>query len=358
LTTGRSRQRRTLSTRELNRALLARQFLLERSAQPLVTVVEDMGAVQAQYAPSAYIGLWSRMAGFRRHALTAALEARDLVQATMMRMTIHVASAHDYTRFIPGVRAARREWWNRFSRDAPGVDMDQVATMIRSRLENGPRRQAELTTLLADAGYPRVVWYGTGMWLDMVRVPPSGTWERRRADLYGLADQWLALPAVSEAEGIVHLVRRYLSGFGPAAARDIANWAGLPVGALRPALAGLELRRFSDEEGRELLDIPGAPLPDGDTPAPVRFLPTWDASLLVHCRRTQILPERYRPLVFNTRTPHSVPVFLVDGAVAGTWRYERETVRLNPFDPLPPGPLDELEAEAQRLAAFHGEPGA
>jgi Winged helix DNA-binding domain len=117
----------------------------------------------------------------------------------------------------------------------------------------------------------------------------------------------------------------------------------------------LQLRRFRDERGGELLDLPGAPLPDPDTAAPVRFIRTWDATLLVHARRTQILPERYRPRVFNTKTPHSVPTFLVDGAVAGTWRYEKGVVGLEPFHRLPSGIMRQLEDEAERLAAFHAD---
>jgi hypothetical protein len=118
-------------------------------------------------------------------------------------------------------------------------------------------------------------------------------------------------------------------------------------------VARLRLRRFTDEEGSELLDLPRAPLPDPETSAPVRFLPTWDATLLAHARRTQILPERYRPLVFNTKTPHSVPTFLVDGAVAGKWNYEKGRIRLEPFGRLASGVRRELEEEAERLASFH-----
>ena len=148
-------------------------------------------------------------------------------------------------------------------------------------------------------------------------------------------------------------MRRYLEGYGPAPLNDVANWAGLPASRVLPAAKQLGLVRFRDEKGGELLDLPDAPLPDPDTPAPVRFLPTWDATLLVHARRTQILPERYRPLVFNTRTPHSVPTFLVDGAVAGRWRYEHGRVRLESFESLSPSTLRQLEDEAESLAAFH-----
>lgn len=135
--------------------------------------------------------------------------------------------------------------------------------------------------------------------------------------------------------------------------KDAAAWAGLPVSLVGAALERLRLRRFRDERGQELLDVPRAPLPDPDTPAPVRFLPTWDATLLVHARRTQVLPEQYRSRVFSTKTPHSVPTFLVDGRVAGTWRYEDGRVQLEPFEAIAMTTRRELDDEAERLAAFH-----
>jgi hypothetical protein len=202
-------------------------------------------------------------------------------------------------------------------------------------------------------GMDTATFNGVGMWLDLVRVPPSGTWERRRADIYAAAEDWLGPPDVSPEDGMELLVRRYLAGFGPATRNEIADWAGLPVGALAPALDRLRLRRFRAEDGAELLDLPRAPLPDPETPAPVRFLPTWDATLLVHARRTGILPEEHRPRVFSTKTPQSVPTFLVDGEVAGTWRHDRGRVRLEPFGRLDRATRAELDEEAERLAAFH-----
>jgi Winged helix DNA-binding domain len=343
---------RVLSTRELNRALLARQLLLERSRLPLVRAVERVGGLQTQYAPSGYVSLWSRLADFRREALTEALERRRVVQATLMRATIHIVSARDFDLFAAGIREGRKQWWSRVQRHE-GVDMDGAARLLRRHLRDGPRRQAELVELLQSEGFPRMAWSGAGMWIDMVRVPPSGTWERRRADLYALAGDWLGPATVTDAQGLEHLVRRYLGGFGPASVNDLMNWAGLPVTTLRPALGRLRLRRFRDENGGELIDLPRAPLPDPETPAPVRFLPTWDASLLVHARRTQILPEAYRSRVFDTKTPHSVPTFLVDGAVAGTWRYENGRVSWDAFGRLDRAAARELDDEAERLAAFH-----
>jgi len=189
---------------------------------------------------------------------------------------------------------------------------------------------------------------GIGMWLDLVRVPPAGTWERRRADIYATAENWLGPGSGTPADGLELLIRRYLQGFGPGAPADIANWAGLPPRAVSEALERLELRHFRDRDGGLLVDLPRLPLPGADTPAPARFLPTWDATLLVHCRRTLILPEEHRP-----KTPQSVPTFLVDGAVAGTWRYEKDKVELKPFDALRRADRDELEQEGRRLAAFH-----
>ncbi len=353
---------RILSVRQLNRAMLARQLLLERSTLPLTEALEQVGGLQTQYAPSGYIGLWSRLQGFRRGSLTEELERRQAIQATLMRATIHLVSADDFRLLAEATRRTRREWWLRFQRaQLDGIDMDAVADHVRVHLAGGPRRNEEMLRLLGADGYPRIAWVGVGHWVDLVRVPPSGTWERRRADLYGLADEWMdasdggssAAEAATEADGLAHLVGRYLGGFGPAPLSDIASWAGVPVTLLRRVVERLALLRFRDEAGRELLDVPGAPLPDPDTPAPVRFLPTWDATLLVHARRTRILPEEYRPLVFNTKTPHSVPTFLVDGAVAGTWRHEKGRVLLAPFGELAPSAELELQAEAERLAAFH-----
>jgi hypothetical protein len=345
---------RVLETRQLNRALLARQLLLERSGLSLPAALEQVAGLQAQYAPSPYVGLWSRLRGFRRDDLTRALEDRRAVQATLLRSTIHVVSAADYPPFAEAVRRARREWWQRATRrELAGVDLEAAAALVRERLAGGPARQAELAGLLADHGFPKATWNGVGLWVDLVRVPPSGTWERRRADLYGLATDWLGPWRVGEADALEHLVRRYLAGFGPASLADLGSWAGLPLGRVRPVLERVGTRRFRDQGGGELFDLPGAPLPEAGTPAPPRFLSTWDANLLVHARRTQLLPERHRSRIFHVRAPHSFPTFLVDGAVAGTWRHREGRVELEPFEPLAGATRRQLEDEAERLAAFH-----
>jgi hypothetical protein len=345
---------RILSPRELNRAVLARQLLLERSRLPLTTAIERVGGLQTQYAPSGYIGLWSRLEDFSRHSLTRALEQRRVVQGWLMRITIHMVSARDFPLLAAGVREARRRQFLRSQRRGlEGVDMETLAQRVRRHLADRPLRFAELRARLEAEGYPRIAALAAGLWVDLVRVPPSGTWERRRADLYALADQWLGPSKATEREGLEHLVRRYLGGFGPASLKDIAGWAGFPVAALQPVIEGLHLRRFNDERGGEVLDLPRAPLPGPETPAPVRFLATWDPMLLANARRTGILPDEYRRLVFNSKTPQSVSTFLVDGMVAGAWRFEADRVRLEPFRPVPRSIRRELDAEAERLAAFH-----
>ena len=339
---------RTLSERELNRALLARQMLLERVKTPLPRALERMAGLQAQYAPSMYIGLWSRLDGFERALLTRGLERRSVIQASMMRATIHLVSKRDYWPFVVAIRQTQRKWWLR----THGGDLDATTIAandrkVRRAFDGGTLTRAELEAVL-----------GTrlglaGVFLDLVRVPPSGTWERRRADLYALAEDWVGPESATEADGIGLLVRRYLQGFGPARPAEIADWASLDVKTTRQALERLELRRFRDEQGKELVDLPRLPLPDEDTPAPVRFLPVWDATLLVHARRTQILPERHRPRIFNVRTPQSANTFLVDGQVAGTWRHDKGRVKVEPFGRLAKGRRAELDEEAERLAAFH-----
>lgn len=181
---------------------------------------------------------------------------------------------------------------------------------------------------------------------------PSGTWERRRADLYGSAEEWLGPCEADEAAGIELLVRRYLGGFGPATRKEIANWAGLRVGQVAPALESMRLRSFRSEDGQELVDLPRAPLPDPDTPASARYLPTWDTTLLAHARRARIVPEEHRAKIFNTKLPQSVPTFMVDGRVAGLWRHENDRIRLEPFERLSRAVRAELEEEGERLASF------
>ena len=340
----------TLSPRALNRALLARQLLLERSSLPIPAAVEQVGGLQTQYAPSGYVGLWTRLAGFRRDALTRALEDRSVIQATLMRVTIHIVSRREYWPYALGVRAARRELRRRTWSRATGAgesDVEAAADRLRAALADGPRTVKELGDLATG-------FVGThGLWVDLVRVPPAGTWERRRADRLGLAEQWVGPPDATEVEGLTHVVRAYLRAYGPGAWRDIASWSGMSVTAAKAAGDGIDLLRFKDEDGRELIDLPDQPLPDPESRAPVRFLPHWDANLLVHARRTGLLPEAFRPRVFSTKNPFSVGTYLVDGVVAGAWSLRDGRVELDPFIETSSRIGREIEREREALEAFH-----
>jgi hypothetical protein len=339
---------RVLTQRELNRAVLARQLLLERGRTPLPKALERIAGIQAQYAPSMYVGLWSRLREFERGRLTRALERRAVVQATLMRVTIHLVSAADYWPLAIGIRAARRERWLKARPDVSARELRAAAAKAQRLLADGPRPRAELIE-----GIDTRLFNGVGVWLELVRVPPAGTWEHRRADIYATAESWLGRSEVTPAQGLEHAIRRYLQGFGPAAPADIANWAGLPPRQVSETVERLELRHFRDEHGALMVDLPRLALPGADVRAPARFLPTWDASLLVHCRRALILPEDYRPRIFHSKAPQSLPTFMVDGAVAGTWRHERGRILLDPFAKLARSDHEALEEEGRRLAQLH-----
>jgi hypothetical protein len=339
---------RTLTQRELNRALLARQLLLERVRLPIPRALERIAGIQNQYAPNAYIRLWSCLDGFRRDDLTRVLERRSVVQATLLRETIHVVSRSDFWPFADAIRRPQREWLVRVRRlQGQEPELAAIAAEVEAALAAGPLRREELDALTARR------WHDSGPWLELVRVPPSGTWERRRANLFQTAATWLGPEDVDENAARAHLVRRYLAAFGPALRDDIARWAGTRSSDLLPALERLGLRRFRDEAGGELLDLPRAPLPDPETPAPVRFLPTWDAVLLAHARRAGVLPEEHRPRIFSTKLPQSIGTFLVDGVVAGTWRYREGEVRWEALRKLDRATAREVTDEAERLAALH-----
>jgi hypothetical protein len=336
-----------LTTRHLNRALLARQLLLERVDLPLPEAISRVGGLQTQYAPSGYVGLWTRLGAFQRDDLTRALGDRTVVQATLMRTTIHLVPADEFWRFVAGIRRSRRVWALRAWGELDEATMVQRAAALRTALADGPRTVKELGE--QGAGFVG----NLGLWVDLVRVPPSGTWERRRADRLGLAEDWVGPDDASEAEGLAHLVRAYLGAFGPAPWKDVASWAGIAVTDVQRGAAELRLARHRDETGRELFDLPDAPLPDPDTPAPVRFLPHWDAALLVHARRTGVLPEAHRPRVFTSKNPFSVGTVLVDGRVVAAWSLKDGRIVVDAYEPVDGRTADAIEEERAALEAFH-----
>ena len=303
--------------------------------------------MQTQYAPSGYVGLWTRLAAFERDMLTRALEDRSVIQGTLMRTTIHLVSRREFWRYAMGVRQARRLATLRPPISKTEAELLAGADAMRDALADGPRWVKELGELAT--GFVGL----HGLWVDLVRVPPSGTWERRRADRLGLAEDWVGACDSNEADGLTHLVRAYLGRFGPASWRDVASWAGIAVSDARRGGEGLSLVRYRDEDGHELVDLEGADLPDPAVPAPVRFLPHWDANLLVHARRAGILPEAHRPRVFSIRNPFSVGTYLVDGVVAGGWSVREGRIELDPYEPLSAADQRDVEREREALEAFH-----
>ncbi|MFZ0015031.1 MAG: winged helix DNA-binding domain-containing protein [Acidimicrobiia bacterium] len=341
---------RDLSPTDLNRTVLARQLLLDRSALPLHRVVERMAGVQAQYAPSAYIGLWSRVTGFQRRDLTSALERRAVVQATVMRGTIHLVSRSDFWPLTEASRIPRRNAWDRtFGRTHDVGKIMALASEVEAFLADGPRKRRDIIDAL---GIDSEIWNGVVNWVDLVRIPPSGTWEARRADLYGLAESWVGGNDTLPAVGRDLLVRRYLSGFGPASRGDIQAFTLLTLDDIDGSLSRLRTRRRTTRQGHELIDLSGAPIVTGDAAAPVRFIGNWDALLLVHARRAGILPEEHRTRIFHTKTPHSFATFIVDGRVRGTWREEDGRVVLDRFQPVPRRFERALTEERRRLEDF------
>lgn len=342
-----------LTARHLNRTLLTRQSLIERTRSPLADALDGIAGIQAQYAPSMYIGLWTRVAGFGRDQLTKALADRTVVQGTLMRSTIHLVSAGDYWPLAIATRGNRRRSWQRNRREistngALMVEVDHAVSAASLSLAERPLTQSEVAQLFGKAAADAIHELS-----DVVRVPPSGTWERRRANLFGAATAWLGRqPEIDVADASRLVARRYLSSFGPARPHDIAAWAGVPLPQIKDALTRIDLRRYRDEEGRELVDLAELGLADVDIAAPVRFLPTWDNILLVHARRALVIEEADRPRIFHRRNPQSDPTVLVNGVVAGTWRPLDGRIVVESFRRLPRGLQAALNEEAARLQAW------
>ena len=325
----------------MNRATLARQLLLERRRLGVPAALERLCAVQAQWPNAPYVALWSRLTGFERERLTRAYEQRRIVRATLMRMTIHMLSGRDFLALAP-VWRARRE-------DQIGLD---GAAGVRAALAEEPRTHAGLRRVVADDVYNGRF----GSPLPIVHLPPAGTWRFHGRVHLADAEAWLGGSLGDAQAGANLLVRRYLAAFGPASRADLLRFSGLRVKDVAPGLEGL--RRFAGADGRELLDLPRAPLPAADTPAPVRFLGRWDNAHLGYERRARILPDEFAELQIGHNGNQT---FLVDGFVAGAWEVERArtaaTLALRPFSPLPRSARREVEEEATALVRWH-EPEA
>jgi hypothetical protein len=349
---------RVLTLRELNRALLARQLLLERKRLSVTQAIERVAGIQAQWPPSPYFGLWTRVAGFRAEHLVRAIERRAVVKATVMRTTLHVVSARDYLAYA-GIYRERRiaDLERQLAASGEQANFEAEAQRVAALAAEQPRTRPELLKLLdrpklvIEDRRPWLVWYALAARAGLIAAPASSVWRSHTSGgSFVPARSWLGADAGGGPEGAEHLLRRYLAAFGPASRADLKQWSGLPMTVLRPGLECLQLRRFRDELGRELFDLPRAPIPPPDAPAPPRFLPRFDNVLLSHDDRRRVISDEHRGLVIQGG--EVLPTFLVDGFVAGTWSLDGGHVRLAPFDPLPRGVRRELEDEASRLEAF------
>jgi Winged helix DNA-binding domain len=280
-----------LTDRALNRALLARQGLLERTARRALEMVEHLVGLQAQEPPNPYIALWSRLAGFDPNELSALLAERRVVRAQLMRATIHVVSARDYVALQPVTRGVLAQVFkNGFLGRLGGAAVDDVVAAGTELLAGRPCTRAELGAALAarwPEADPPALAQAVTFHAPLVQVPPRGLWHTTGPARWALAEDWLGA-RVDGTAAVEALVPRYLAAFGPATVADIRTWSGLTglrdvVERLRP-----RLRTFADERGRELLDVEGAPLPDPDTPAPPRFLPEYDNVALSHAGRSRL----------------------------------------------------------------------
>jgi hypothetical protein len=348
---------RVLSRRDLNRALLARQLLLERHALSAVKAVERLGGLQAQSTPSPYLSLWTRLEGFERDELTKALEGRRLVKALLQRGTLHIVTPGDYW----AISTARRElggvlWPPAYEALVPKSVLRKLAGLALVELEAGERTFKEMRGLLEPhaqgAATPTFLWRRVQGQASIVHVPPSGIWGYGGHGVYAAATGRLGGEPPPAREAFDHLVRRYLSSYGPATKQDVGQWAGIP--RLQPIVESLErlsVRTFVDEQGRRLHDLPRAPRPDPDTPAPPRLVPRFDNLVLSHADRSRILGD-VPPSRIVTKNGIVHATILVDGFVAGTWQLERGRVVLEPFGRLGAAARRALKVEAERLEAF------
>ena len=339
---------RVLTQRELNRTTLLRQLLLRRQRLSPVRAVERLGGLRAQLAPSPYLALWSRLDGFERGSLERALVRRHLVKALLMRATMHLVSARDYPYLDAAVRQARTLTRARGTKRPPDELVERIVALARER----PRTRTEIMSALGfDSRTQDVDELRTYSWVvalaRLEQTPECAFYGFRGSPTYEPADH--QHPPLGEATA--YAIRRYLAAFGPATRADVSQWSGVPIRELAVGFEALRLQSFRDEHGRELVDLPRAPLAEGDVPAPPRLLPRWDELLLAHKDRTRVMDDEHRRTVI-IRNGDVQPTFLVDGFVAGIWRQEGDRIALEPFAPLPRGFRRELEDEGSRLAAW------
>lgn len=353
-----------LTRRQLNRALLARQLLLERHALTAEEAIEHLVALQAQEPFDPYTALWSRLDGFAARELAGLLESRRAVRAVaMMRTTIHLLTARDWLALRPVLQVVQERGFRTgspFGRKLAGLDIDEVLAAGRDLLDGTPRTGNAIGKLLRERWPDRdaeSLGHAVRYLVPLVQVPPRGVWGKSGLPVLATAETWLGRPVGTATEPDA-MILRYLAAFGPASVMDIQSWCWLTrlgpvVDRLRP-----RLRTFRDEAGKELFDVPDGPLPDPGTPAPPRFLPTYDNIVLSHRDRTRIIgdPSEWAvgggqfDAIFNRGS------ILVDGFVHSGWRVERDggraTLVVMPARPFAAGERAAVADEAARLLAF------
>ena len=346
-----------LTARRLNRATLARQLLLRREPLEVAEAVRRVVALQAQEAASPYLALWNRLAPFDPAALDAAFAGHEVIKATLMRITLHAVTAADYPPFhcamAESLRAARLYDRRYTQTGLSDADADAlIPHLVEFTAER--RTNAECEALLnarLGADQPRA-WWALRTFAPVVHAVTGGPWS------FGYRPSYLAAPVTDQAPDggqtcVQYLARRYLEGFGPASAADLAQFTLLTRSAARDALDAMagQLERREGPDGRVLFDVPGAPLPGEDTPCPSRLMAMWDSVLLAYADRSRVIPPAYRALVIR-RNGDVLPTLLVDGHVAGVWRPAGGGIEATAFRELPERAWQELAEEARALASF------
>jgi Winged helix DNA-binding domain len=341
-----------LSRRALNRALLERQLLLRRSPLAPAEAIEHLVGLQAQAPLAPYVGLWSRLEGFEPASLSALLRERRTVRTHAMRATIHLLTARDALRLraLTQTVMVRSHRSTPFARALAGEDLQAIAAAGRALMDERPRSRAELARLLAGRWPerdPNAIATTVTYLVPTVQVTPRGLWGERGAPRWATIEAWLGEP-LPDPPAPDEAVLRYLAAFGPAGPADARTWSGLNGLAEVMERLAPHLRRFRDEHGRELLDLPDAPRPDPGTPAPARLLPEYDNVLLSHAERSRI-NDLGRPIPPAPGNGAQMGTFLVDGFLRGTWRLREGRVELDPWAPVETG---EVAAEAERLQSM------
>jgi hypothetical protein len=348
-----------LSRRDLNRALLGRQLLLERERRPIAGVVELLLGLQAQAPMPPYYGLWSRLDGFDPHELGRMLTEGEVVRLKLMRGTVHLVTVRDALLLRPLIQGVIERGHNgAFGRRMGGADPSELAAVVRELLADEPLTARELARRLLERGIGddvEAIGNATSTYAALVQLPPRGVWGKGGHARYATLETWTGRSLDGEPS-IDEVVLRYLGAFGPASVMDVQNWSGLT--RLAPVLERLRARlvTFADEDGRELFDLPDAPRPSADAVAPVRLLGEYDNVLLGHADRRRIVPADF-PSDEMRSFGRFVNNLLVDGMLRATWWLERDgrrhaTLAIRPFGALDAAERDEVEAEASRMLEF------